>query len=213
MSVPGPPSKQAKWVCSYLSFSANRFMLGYCHAGMRESLTLYVEGGVGQGPRAQSGSVKDCLLCLGSWLQPSSLSYPPTLLSPFSTLSLAGPYAQNLKLISSCVDRSAISFLFSELELTRSDSAGVSESLWQWHPEEQGRRWRAHSVTLSPLLIVAVEWPGRTARSAPRPSMVSRCTVFVSSSYIFDLKMSLKNIYQCNNYYSRVQWVHLGVVH
>lgn len=52
-------------------------MLGYCHAGMRESLTLYVEGGVGQGPRAQSGSVKDCLLCLGSWLQPSSLSYPP----------------------------------------------------------------------------------------------------------------------------------------
>lgn len=39
-----------------------------------------------------------------------------------------------------------------------------------------GRRWRACNVTPSPLLVIAVEWPDLTARSAPRPSTVSGST-------------------------------------
>lgn len=94
MSVLGPLSRQAKWVShtflfplTYLPFCelANHIMLSYCHTGARESLTQNVEGGVGHGPRAQSCSVENCLLCLGSWLQ-----QPPPL-PPFSTLPLALP--------------------------------------------------------------------------------------------------------------------------
>lgn len=61
----------------------------YCHTGARESLTQCVEGGVCQGPRAQSGSVESCLLCLGSWLQPPSMPHTP--LSLFHSLSLSLP--------------------------------------------------------------------------------------------------------------------------
>lgn len=50
----------------------------------RESLNQYVEGGLGQGPRAQSASVRSCLLFAGSW--PSSPSPHPPLPSTFSTL-------------------------------------------------------------------------------------------------------------------------------
>ena len=63
-------------------------VLSYCHTGARESLTQCVEGGVGQGPRAQSSSVENCLLCLGSWLQPPSMPHTSPL-PPFSTLPLS----------------------------------------------------------------------------------------------------------------------------
>ncbi|KAM7396809.1 hypothetical protein PAMP_019820 [Pampus punctatissimus] len=81
----------------------SRVIPSYCQRGVRESLTQCVEGGVGQGPRAQSGSVENCLLCLG-FLAPASLHAPHPPPSPFPlspSLSLVGPYAQNLRLISS----------------------------------------------------------------------------------------------------------------
>lgn len=67
----------------------------------RESLSQCMEGGAGQGPRAQSASVQPCLLFVGSWLL-SSPSPPPPLHPTFSTFpaqSLAAPYAGNLRLI------------------------------------------------------------------------------------------------------------------
>lgn len=84
--------------------------------------------------------------------------------SPSVSLSLASPYAQNLRLISSqCwpVCSRSITLFFVRARVY--DSAGLSEV--------QGRRWRASNVTL--LLVIAVEWPGLTASSAPRPSTVS----------------------------------------
>lgn len=53
------------------------------YSSTRESLSQYVEGGAGQGPRAQSASVKGCLLFVGSWLlsSPSPLPFPLSLLN------------------------------------------------------------------------------------------------------------------------------------
>lgn len=81
-------------------------------------------------------------------------SLPSSPLAPFSTLSLslAGPYAQNLRLISSRVDQSVlfISLAFSVLVSMRSDSVGPSESLWQCHPEVQGKKMKgAHHNPVS----------------------------------------------------------------
>lgn len=119
-----------------------------------------------------------------AWVPGSSLppcpttlrSLPPLTLFHSPSLSLAGPYAQNLRLISSSAFQSAlrISLLVCGLAFMR--SLGVSEGLWRWRPEVQGRRWRACSVTPSPLLVIAVEWQivgSWTARWAPRPSTVS----------------------------------------
>ena len=75
----------------------------YCPTVADESLIQHVEGGVGQGPWAQSASVENCLLCLGSWLHPPSmppllplslLHSPPLPRSLSLSLAPAGPYAQ-----------------------------------------------------------------------------------------------------------------------
>lgn len=116
-----------------------------------------------------------------AWVPGSSL--PPSLPSfsfPLSLFhSLTGPYAQNLRLISPRADQFAlrISLILSELAFMRSDSVRALQSLWQWPPEVQGRRWKVLSVTLSPLPVIAVEWPDRTTGWAPRPSMVSDSAV------------------------------------
>lgn len=119
-------------------------------------------------------------LALASLHAPHTSFYPPPL-SLFHTpsLSLAGPYAQNLRLISSSACQSALCIYHSYcvlLACMRSDSVGDSEGLWHWRPEVEGWGWRTCSVTPSPLLVIAVEWPDQTARWAPRPSTVSDCT-------------------------------------
>lgn len=58
----------------------------------------------------------------------------------------------------------------------RRDGLGVSQRRCDtnsWPEAQRRRRWRACNVTSSPLLVIAVEWPDPTARSAPRPSTVS----------------------------------------
>lgn len=106
-----------------------------------------------------------CLLCFGL-LAPSSSSSP----SLFSTLPVF-PSARSICLGVS-VDQSALYIwpLYSEWVVMFMRSGTVGDIC----PEVWGvRRWRVSSVTPCPVLVVAVEWPDRTARSAPRPFMVS----------------------------------------
>lgn len=61
-------------------------------------------------------------------------------------------------------------------DFMRRDGLGVFQRRCEtnsWPEAQRRRRWRACNVTLSPLLVIAVEWPDLTARSAPRPSTVS----------------------------------------
>ena len=114
---------------------------------------------------------------------PPPLPFPLSLSLSFSlSLSLAGPYAQNLRLISSSAGQPALrTYRWPYVSLYFVGSRSWEVTVWEVQRvcdilEVQGWRWRACSVTPSPLIVIAVEWPDRTASSAPRPSTVSDCT-------------------------------------
>lgn len=174
MNHQGSPLKQAKWVSHSCCFPSGclPFSVLANAAGLlshrQEKITNPVCG-----RWCGSGTLGTEPLCWKLFVLPGSLApafpcalHPPSLFhSP--SLPLPDPYAQNLRLISSSAGQSplCISLVFFSVH-----AKGV---VTLNYPEVRVRRWRACCVTLYPLLVISVEWPDRTASSAPRPSMVS----------------------------------------
>lgn len=189
MSVPGPPSKQAKWVWHTSLFPLTYLPLANsCYAELPSHRRMKITNPVcgrwcGSGT---SGTERLCweLFALPGLLAPASLHAPdlPPLPFPLSlSLSLASPYAQNLRLISSSAGQSprilSVQYITPVLWACAHEKwqRASFRGLVTLTSRGAGRRWRAWRVTLSPLLVIAVEWLDRTASSAPRPSTVSEC--------------------------------------